>query len=66
MAYHGNTKITRDTREGKLGGVCAGLSDYLKVDVTILRIIAGVSILLYGTGLAIYVLLWILLPERQY
>ena len=66
MAYHGETRITRDTREGKIGGVCAGLPDYLKVDVTIIRIIAAVSILLYGTGFGLYLLLWILLPAREY
>lgn len=65
MAYHGNSNLYRDKDEGMIGGVCAGLSEAFKIDVTILRIIVGALVFLYGTGLGLYILLWILLPDKR-
>lgn len=64
MAYHGKNRLYRDTDEKILGGVCAGLSEYFKIDVTLIRVIVGVSAFLYGSGALIYILLWILLPDK--
>ncbi|NLW14728.1 MAG: PspC domain-containing protein [Erysipelothrix sp.] len=65
MAYHSNKKLYRDKSEAILGGVCAGLSEYFKIDVTIIRIILAALILIYGTGLLVYIILWVLLPEKS-
>lgn len=65
MAYHGKNRLYRDTDEKILGGVCAGLSEYFKIDVTLIRVIVGVSALIYGSGALIYILLWILLPDKH-
>lgn len=65
MAYHSEKKLYRDKAEGKVGGVCAGLSDYFKIDVTVLRVIAAILVFWYGTGLGLYLVLWIFLPDRS-
>ncbi len=65
MAYHGNSKLYRDTDEKVIGGVCAGLSEFFKIDVTLIRIIVAALAVLYGTGIVIYIILWVLLPEKN-
>ena len=45
-----------------IGGVCGGLADYLQVDVVITRIIA-LALLATGSGLLLYILAWIIIPE---
>ncbi len=65
MAYHGNKKLYRDTDDKMLGGVCAGLSEYFKFDVTLIRVIVAVLSFGYGLGIVIYVALWVLLPSKH-
>jgi len=60
-------RLYRDTRRKVLGGVCAGLSDYLNVDVAILRIAAVVLFFVPPTsGFVIigYIVAWIVIPCR--
>jgi phage shock protein PspC (stress-responsive transcriptional regulator) len=47
-----------------IAGVCGGLGDYLGVDPVIVRLLWAVSIFGYGTGLLLYVIAWILIPEE--
>jgi phage shock protein PspC (stress-responsive transcriptional regulator) len=47
-----------------IAGVCSGAADYLGVDATILRLILGVFTLFGGSGVAVYVLGWLLIPEE--
>jgi phage shock protein PspC (stress-responsive transcriptional regulator) len=57
-------KLYRDETRKVIGGVCAGLADYLNVDVTIVRLIFVAALILHGTGLGIYIILWIVLPRK--
>jgi phage shock protein PspC (stress-responsive transcriptional regulator) len=61
----GERKIYRDTEEAMVAGVCSGLSHYLKMDVSILRIVAVLSVLLGGSGLIAYLVLWIAIPKAS-
>lgn len=45
-----------------VGGVCGGLADYLNMDVTIVRIIAGVLCLVKGIGILVYLVMCIVMP----
>lgn len=56
-------KIYRDTDNGMVAGVCSGLSYYLKIDVSILRVLAVCSVLLGGSGFLAYLILWIAIPR---
>jgi phage shock protein C len=55
-------KLYRMPSKGQLSGVCAGLSEYLNVDVTIVRIAFVLGIVIGGSALLAYLLLWIILP----
>jgi phage shock protein PspC (stress-responsive transcriptional regulator) len=46
-----------------IGGVCVGAADYLRVDVTLVRIALVLFTLLGGAGLAAYVAAWLVIPE---
>lgn len=51
-------------KNGMIGGVCEGIGEYANIDPSIIRVLWAVSILVYGTGLLLYILLWILIPEE--
>lgn len=51
--------------EGKmLCGVCAGLAEYLRVDVNIIRLLTIVSSICGGIGLVAYIAAAFLLPFK--
>ncbi len=47
----------------KLGGVCGGLAEYFDVDPLLVRIAFIILFLGYGSGLLVYILLWLLAPK---
>lgn len=55
-------RLHRSARDQKLGGVCAGVADYLGIDPTIVRVVWLCFALLGGVGLFTYLLLWFILP----
>ena len=50
--------------EKKLFGVCSGLGNYLDMDPTIIRIIFLIALLMFGTGLFIYLIMAIVMPDK--
>lgn len=58
-------RLFRDPDEAKLGGVCAGVSKYLDVDVSMLRILCLVMLFVFGSGFLVYIVLWIAIPEAK-
>src|SRR5690606_15517340 len=58
-------KLYRDTDGGILGGVLAGLGHYFGIDKVWLRIIALILFFFYGTGILLYIILWIVIPEAK-
>jgi len=50
--------------EKKLFGVCSGLANYFDLDPTIMRVIFLVALLMFGTGLLIYFILAIVMPDK--
>jgi len=55
-------RLTRSSTDKKIGGVCAGLAAYFDIDATIVRIVWLIAVLFGGTGLLLYIILWIVLP----
>ena len=58
-------KLYRSHSERQLAGVCGGLARYLKLDVTIVRLLFVFMALLGGPGLLIYLVMAIVVPEEQ-
>ena len=56
---------SRDTDGRWFGGVCTGLAQRFGVDPVLIRAAAVVLAFLGGIGLTAYVILWLLLPDRQ-
>jgi phage shock protein PspC (stress-responsive transcriptional regulator) len=52
------------TEQKKLAGVCAGLGEYFDLDPLFFRLFFLVSLFFGGIGALIYVLLWIMAPEK--
>jgi phage shock protein PspC (stress-responsive transcriptional regulator) len=52
----GNDKI--------LGGVCAGIANYLRFDPAIVRIFFALITFTWGFGFLLYIVLWIVLPTK--
>lgn len=65
MAYHSKKRLYKNTEDEMIFGVCSGISEYLKIDVTIIRILALLIGLTYGTGLLLYVILALFLPDKS-
>jgi phage shock protein PspC (stress-responsive transcriptional regulator) len=60
------TRLYRDTSDKFLGGVCAGIANYLNVDPAIIRILfAIITFGGFGLGVLAYIILWIVLPPKD-
>lgn len=59
-------RLYRDAGDKIIGGVCAGVADYLNVDPAIIRLIFAIIIFgSWGFGLLLYFILWIILPVKE-
>lgn len=62
-AYKKSKKLYRDKDKGMIGGVAAGLSHYLGIDVVWIRVLLLLFFFGFGTGILAYIILWIATPE---
>lgn len=60
-----NKVLYRSTTNRIIGGVSAGLADYFNIDPIIMRIIFILITFLGGGGIIIYIILWIVVPEKE-
>lgn len=59
-----NKKIYRKTDDCIIAGVCAGLADYFEIDETLVRVIFVLLFIGGGSGLLIYLILWLVIPKE--
>ncbi|OEZ63124.1 MULTISPECIES: PspC domain-containing protein [unclassified Duganella] len=59
------TRLRRSQSDRWLGGVCGGLGQITGVEAWIWRLLFVLFVLTFGFGLAIYILLWIFVPEEN-
>ncbi|MCP4592153.1 MAG: PspC domain-containing protein [bacterium] len=67
MSYHPNP-LRRSVHDRWFGGVCAGLAEYFGLDPTVVRV-AYLLLSIFSAGFPgtlVYVVLWIVIPEREY
>jgi phage shock protein PspC (stress-responsive transcriptional regulator) len=48
-----------------LGGVCAGLGNYFNIDATIVRLLFVLLVVMGGSGVLLYIILWIIMPRED-
>lgn len=58
-------KLFRDPDDKKIAGVCSGLSLFIGVDVTMIRVIFLVALICGSAGFWIYLVMWIAAPEAR-
>src|SRR5690606_31353215 len=67
-SYYRNTsekRLFRDTENASLGGVASGLAHYFNLDVTLVRILFILLTILGGSGILIYLILLVAVPEAK-
>lgn len=65
MAYHANKGPYKTKRGKMISGVCAGLSEAYHIDVSIIRLIFLVLLVVgFGTSAIVYIVLSIVLAEQ--
>jgi phage shock protein C len=47
-----------------IAGVCGGLADYFKVDAFWIRLIFIIFLLLGGSAILVYLLMWLIVPRE--
>lgn len=58
-------KLYRSMQDRKIAGVCGGLGDYFDIDPVFFRLVFLLSILFGGLGALAYVVMWIMVPEKE-
>jgi phage shock protein PspC (stress-responsive transcriptional regulator) len=66
-AYAAPRRLYRCTSDKMIGGVCSGLSRYMNVDVTLVRLAVVLGVIFSG-GLVLlgYIAAWIIMPSDYY
>ena len=58
-------RLFRSRTEKKIAGVCAGLGEYFNIDPVIFRIIFVILLLVGGSGLLLYLIMWLVTPLEK-
>jgi len=60
-------KLYRIPEKAMVGGVCAGLGEYLQADPTIIRLVFALLTFAGMSGVLIYLVMWLIVPvELEY
>ena len=61
-----DNRLLRNEHDKVIAGVSSGLASYMEVDVTIIRLLFVLStIFLVGTGILVYLVMWIVVPVNN-
>jgi phage shock protein C len=57
-------KLYRSRSNRQVAGVCGGLAQYFNLDATLIRILFVVLAVLGGSGVVLYLAMWIIVPKE--
>jgi len=57
-------KLYRSKKDSMIAGVCGGIAEYFDVDSTLIRLLAVIVALLGGAGVVVYIIAWIIVPQK--
>ena len=57
-------KFTRSSSDYWIGGVCGGLGEHTPIPSWTWRLIFILFVIIFGTGLLIYLLMWLFVPPN--
>jgi len=61
----GPKRMYRDPDNAYLAGVCSGVAAYFNIDPTWVRVAFLLPIVFFGTGIWVYLILWIVVPKAK-
>jgi phage shock protein C len=64
--YPQTGQLTRPRANRMIAGVCAGLSIHYGWDLSLVRVLAALLVVLTGVGLIAYLVAWVVIPEAPY
>jgi phage shock protein C len=57
-------KLYRSRTNRQVAGVCGGLAEYFNLDATLIRVLFVVLAVLGGSGIVLYLAMWIIVPRE--
>jgi phage shock protein C len=57
-------KLYRSKTNRQVAGVCGGLAEYFNLDATLVRVLFVLLAVLGGSGLVLYVAMWVIVPKE--
>jgi len=57
--------LQRSTSDKMIGGICSGLGKYFNTDPLLFRALFILVLCVGGSGLLVYLILWIVIPEEK-
>ncbi len=57
-------KLYRSYDNRMIAGICGGIGEYFDIDPTIVRLIAVIFVFVWGFGIVLYLLAWIIIPNE--
>ncbi len=58
-------RLYLSSTDKKIAGVCGGIAEYFEIAPTIVRLFWLISVFVFGTGVLIYFIAAILIPEKE-
>jgi len=58
-------KLYRDMDNAMLAGVSSGIASYFGIDPIVIRLLFVLTLFVGGTGVIIYIILWVVMPEAK-
>lgn len=65
MSRTGSRRLFRSETDKMVGGVCGGLAEYFDIDAAVVRLIFALTVLFGGSGLLLYLILWLVIPSKS-
>lgn len=56
-------RLTKSSNNRMIAGVCAGVANYFDIDPTVVRIAWAFLVVLFGSGILLYLICWLLMPS---
>jgi phage shock protein C len=57
-------QLRRPKHNRMIAGVCSGIGEYLGIDPVVIRLLFVIATIMGGSGLLIYLVAWVLIPEE--
>jgi phage shock protein PspC (stress-responsive transcriptional regulator) len=58
-------RLYRNPDDKIAGGVCSGIAAYVNIDPIWIRLLLIISVFFFGTGILLYLILWVIMPEAN-